>query len=228
MSAAITGAPSTFNTNLSDYCRPSGGSAVSFNFQGGQTSTWANNTIVSYSVVTLDFLCATGANCSTATFNFTNNIALGYDDPATYSSGGSAGGPKDVFCGPVCNGQSGLIGTINRANNLYYGIQGTCIAGVQTESAGGTITGEACGSPLFFAQPTGNGGTFTEAQLDGFNFNLTSSSPAKWAGVMVSGLTTDYAGNPYHNPPSMGALELLLSPLTLSGNMILSGAVAVH
>jgi hypothetical protein len=38
------------------------------------------------------------------------------------------------------------------------------------------------------------------------NFNLQAGSPAIGAGVNV-GLTNDYAANPVHNPPSIGAYE---------------------
>jgi len=43
------------------------------------------------------------------------------------------------------------------------------------------------------------------------DFTLTSASPAIWTGINV-GLTTDYAGNPVHNPPSIGAYEYFLHP----------------
>ena len=40
----------------------------------------------------------------------------------------------------------------------------------------------------------------------GGDYTPTAISPAKWKGVSV-GLNTDYAGNPTHNPPSIGAIE---------------------
>ena len=43
------------------------------------------------------------------------------------------------------------------------------------------------------------------------DFTLQPGSPAVWTGVSV-GLTTDYAGNPVHNPPSIGAYEFFLPP----------------
>lgn len=39
------------------------------------------------------------------------------------------------------------------------------------------------------------------------DFELTSGSPCKGAGVAISGLTTDYAGIAWGSPPSMGAYE---------------------
>jgi len=43
------------------------------------------------------------------------------------------------------------------------------------------------------------------------DFTSQSTSPAKWAGGEV-GLTTDYAGNPVHSPPSIGAYEYVGTP----------------
>jgi hypothetical protein len=200
MSQPIIGAPSTFNTNLSDFCRS--GSTISFNFQQGQTALFANNTFVSYAPSTFDFNCA-GSSCSTASMTLTNNIFLGYDNPTTYNSGGQVGGPG-LYCGPACNGDSTLLGTINRSNNSYYGIRGACQAGVATESLAGTISSETCNDPRFVGEPE----PFTdEAALDAYNFNLSSGSPAIGAGIPVSGLTTDYYGIIVPSPPSLGAIQ---------------------
>jgi len=54
--------------------------------------------------------------------------------------------------------------------------------------------------PLF----TNGSGTLSLAS----DFTLQSNSHAKWAGVDV-GLATDYAGNPVHNSPSIGAYEYI-------------------
>lgn len=43
------------------------------------------------------------------------------------------------------------------------------------------------------------------------NYTLTSSSPAKWAGLNV-GLTADCLGNPVNDPPSIGAYEYISKP----------------
>lgn len=43
------------------------------------------------------------------------------------------------------------------------------------------------------------------------DFSLQPGSPAVWTGINV-GLTTDYAGNPVHNPPSIGAYDLFIPP----------------
>ena len=49
--------------------------------------------------------------------------------------------------------------------------------------------------------------------MGGGDYHLQSSSPAKYAGTNV-GLSTDYAGNAWQNPPSIGALEFVSSSTT--------------
>ena len=46
-------------------------------------------------------------------------------------------------------------------------------------------------------------GSFSSAT----NFRITGASPCANAGVAVSGITTDFGGNNFQNPPSMGAWE---------------------
>lgn len=67
------------------------------------------------------------------------------------------------------------------------------------KSSGYDTVGSSTSDPLFVnATPS--------AASD---FMLRGTSPAKWAGVNLglSALTHDYAGNPVHNPPSIGAYE---------------------
>jgi Na+-transporting NADH:ubiquinone oxidoreductase subunit NqrA len=45
------------------------------------------------------------------------------------------------------------------------------------------LAGEQVANPLFVGQPTGAGSTFTEQELDNFNFMLTSGSPATGQGA---------------------------------------------
>ncbi len=208
LSQPFPGAPSTYNTNLEDFCRA--GSTISFNFVQGETALLANNTIVSYAPSTFDFQCG-AASCSTASMTLTNNIIVGYDNPATYPLGGQTGGPG-LYCGPACNGDaSGVLGTINRYNNSYYGIRGSCQAGVATESLSGTISGETCNNPLFVGEPEP---FTTEAALDNYDLNLSAGSPAIGAGVAVAGLTTDYNGVTMPTPPSLGAIQVAPALLT--------------
>ena len=70
--------------------------------------------------------------------------------------------------------------------------------------AAGTATGESCLDPDFVNEPA----TFaSEATLDGYTFTLASNSPARGAGVSVSGLARDYLGEARTSPTSLGALE---------------------
>ena len=63
-----------------------------------------------------------------------------------------------------------------------------------------------CVDPLFVAEPWGTGTTFTESELDNFNFHPTSGSPAIGSGIAIPGLTTDYYGVT-RATPSIGAVE---------------------
>jgi Putative Ig domain len=197
MSQPISGTPSTYNTNLSDFCRAN--DAMSFNFRQGGTTILANNTVVSYAPTTFDIQCwdapgegspgDTGAGCGSSALTFQNNLVLGYDNPGTYDQGGQVGGPGLFFIRDP-------LGTIVRNNNLYFGIGHgfTCPTG---------FAGEICQDPLFVSEPVWTG----EPSLDNFNFNLTAGTPAMGAGTYLPSLTLDYSGVHRPNPPSIGALE---------------------
>jgi hypothetical protein len=129
-----------------------------------------------------------------------NNIFLGYTNPNNpgYNSTTIA-----AFCYSACNGQLGTVDDTmwtTRTKNVWFGFaagSGNC-----------SYVGEICNSdPLFVNEPLQ---TWTSnSQLDPFNFSITSSSPAKYAGVAIGGLTNDYNGLPWHSPPSVGALEFV-------------------
>ena len=76
------------------------------------------------------------------------------------------------------------------------------------KSNGYDTAGSSTSNPLF-VNPTPSAAS---------DFMLQGTSPAKWAGVNLglSVLTHDYADNPVHNPPSIGAYEYNGST-TLSG-----------
>ena len=199
MSEPIPGIPSTYNAHLADYCRS--GDALSFDFNNNATGLLANNTIVSYAPTTFDIKCYDSASCANTTLTVNNNIVLAYDNSGTYNLGGQGGGPGG-YCGTSCNGSALPLGKINRANNLYYGFRGSCIAN-KPLFAPGTVTGEACLDPQFVNEPK-----FTrESSLDDFDFALSSTSPAKGASIAIPGLTKDYLGAVRLMPTSLGALE---------------------
>jgi hypothetical protein len=200
MSVALAGAPSTYNANLSDFCRA--GSTMSWNFRDGQTLFFANNTITGYSPSTFVIGCSTVGGCPNVVETFQNNIILGYDNPGTYNMGGQFGGPAGFYCQDNAGGPSQVncptwMGTWNRTNNIWYGMNTghfTCPT---------SYTGESCANPLLVNQPT-----FTSEQsLDNFNFDITPGSPAKGAGAYLPTVLLDYTGAVRANPPSIGAYE---------------------
>jgi len=96
-------------------------------------------------------------------------------------------------------------GTLTFDHNLYYGkpdqwgfqIGVTGMTFITWKNRGYDLVGSRIADPLFTNAPRGI-------------FTINSSSPAKWAGVNL-GLSTDYAGKPVHNPPSIGAYEYVES-----------------
>ena len=200
MSQPIPGIPSTFNQHLSDYCRAA--DALSFNFNNNANALLANNTVVTYAPTTFDIQCYDSQSCAGTTLTMNNNLVLAYQNPTTWNMGGQQGGVGG-FCIQTCNSSTLPLGTINRANNIYYGIRGSCIANRQMYSPG-SVTGEMCLDPQFNNEPA----QFTsEAVLDGFNFALASSSPGRSGGTTIPGLTADYLGATRQNPPTVGAVE---------------------
>ena len=125
-------------------------------------------------------------------------------NPATYPLGSQQGGPGAWYfqeAAPSGSTSGTVIGTINRSNNIYYGIGHgfTCPTGYANEK---------CVTPDFINQPSGRSTTFTPTELDNFNFNLSTGSPADGTGITYTGiLSVDYNGVKRPNPPSIGAVE---------------------
>jgi hypothetical protein len=200
MSVPLAGAPSTYNANLSDFCRAY--SAMSWNFRDGQTLFFANNTLTGYAPSTFVIGCSTVGGCPNVVETFQNNIILAYDNPGTYNMGGQAGGVAGFYCQDNAGGPSQVncatwLGTWHRSNNIWYGMNPghfTCPTG---------YPGESCANPLLVNQPT-----FTSEQsLDNFNFDITTGSPAFGAGVYLPTVLLDYTGAVRANPPSIGAYD---------------------
>lgn len=184
LSKPIGDISSSFNASLSDFCRANG-DGIQMALLDGGTLNFENNSIVGYSNVTLDFQCDS-SSCSSSSLIFRNNLIRGYVDP-NYNSGQT---PAFVYF------SSGLNFT-QRDHNLIY----------NERNSGCPATGyanELCVDPLLVSEPASMSG---ESTLDNFNFQLTSGSPAKGAGVAVPGLTTDYTGATRTNPPSIGAYQ---------------------
>lgn len=216
MQYAITGVPSGYNTNLADFCRS--GDTMPFQTQPFSNFLIANNTIVTYFPTIFDYDCVV-ADCTAAVVNIKDNNIFGLDNPATYSLGGQAGGPN-LLCGGSCNTHGNIDPPLTISHNNYYQLRNTpCAAG---------NPGDTCLSPLMVSQPTGNGGSFTNTELDAFNINLTSGSPLRGSGITYTGISSlDYFGNTQTVPPVMGAAVFFgsatpVTPTHLTGGVSFS------
>ncbi len=212
MAYPITGVPSTFNANLSDFCRA--GSNISLNFHSGGTITMSNNTFVTYFSTAFLIQAWEGAYADPlTTLNFQNNLVYGLQDalpPLNQDYGGNSGGIGGFFFNTSGN-PAEAISTNNRTNNLWYG--------VRSENCGSFPT-DVCADPLFVNPWSpclvsgGSGCTFTEPTWDALlptvtptpSYNIQSGSPAINAGVTCSGCpTTGYNGVAQTSPPTIGA-----------------------
>jgi hypothetical protein len=130
MSAPLAGAPSTYNANLSDFCRA--GSTISWNLRDGQTGNLSNNTIFSYGPVAFVLGCSTVGGCPHSTTTIQGNIILGYDNQSIYNNGGQAGGPGFLYCQDNTTNGTGVncaqMGIINRSNNTLFGLRSATLA----------------------------------------------------------------------------------------------------
>ncbi len=77
MSQPLPGAPPTYNKYLSGFCRAAG-NVFAFPTPKNSHLLIANNTVVAYSATVFDLACQPANTCGSTSFNFTNNIFLGY------------------------------------------------------------------------------------------------------------------------------------------------------
>jgi hypothetical protein len=207
MLAAITGAPSTFNTYLSDACR-AGGDGVGLNFLSGgtgETIQLYNNSIVSYGGTMIDVQIQGGGSCTGCVFSFQNNAVMGYTNP-NYNSGA----------------QPAMWNTVTPNSptyNLYYNLSSCPASG----------TGEVCTSPLWVGQPAT---PTTDSGLDNFDFYPTNPGSPLIHGGGGGGLTpsTDYFGIATTSPPVIGAVNAMVavSPVTIYGHPIFYGGLTIY
>jgi hypothetical protein len=182
-----------------------GGTSVS-----NSTLTVEHGTFIGYGGTVWDVPCQTGLNiagvpgqegvdtsfCAGVTFIYKNNIAQGWGSP-NYSA---------------AQMWDALLPTVEDYN-LFFGLNTTYGTGAHDLNA----------NTLFVSQPASP--ITAESQLDNFNFSLSGTSPAKAAGIPISGITTDFLGVPYNgSTPSMGALQFA-SPasVTMFGGKIIFG-----
>lgn len=120
------------------------------------------------------------------------------------------------------------ITSLAATNNIIYAATGGCTYNLVTQNTA-TINNNLIygpsGNPVYY-----NGASLSWAIWQGYgfdkagvnanpffidisvpNFHLLPSSPAIYSGVNM-GLISDYAGIPVHNPPTIGAYEVLSGP----------------
>ena len=134
MAYPITGAPTSYNANLSDFCRADD----AFPSTSGRETRRSSQTIRSstYAPTTFDISCW-DASAAQQHPQLLKQLVIGYDNPALYNAGGQAGGP-----GLFLHAREALpIGTINRNNNIYYGIRASSF------SCPTGYSGELCVNP---------------------------------------------------------------------------------
>jgi len=108
-----------------------------------------------------------------------------------------------------------IVQSGNSSHIVYdYNLYNTYANGLYVNGKAYTLTQwKALGENYDAHSPALADPLFTNAA--GGMYALTPSSPAKWAGVNV-GLTIDHAGNPAHDPPSIGAYEFAIpAPILL-------------
>lgn len=184
--------PSSYKTNLSsgDLCRAS--DQVVLALKNGSVTSFIHNTILGQNTTAFDIGCAGGITlCTTGTtIVFKDNLTIAYGNPLngnTFASGIflnglTSGGNVD----PFSNAGSAID------HNLWYQPHNGC-----PQSSFETNSFCPNTNPLLVNQT-----------VYAFNANLLVGSPAIGAGVATA-ISTDYAGNVFGTPPSMGALEFV-------------------
>jgi hypothetical protein len=218
-----TGNPSNYDTYTSpDACR-AGNNAITFQLLNGDTDDFSDNTVVSYSTTTYNFVCAYGQTCSTGTvFLFRNNISLGFEDPnnsnilpSGFYYGTYADDPNTwIQSDPFAN-----VGSIISHNSWYHTNSGAAGPGCPADSA--YETNYLCVDPLLT-----NESSINPTTLDGVNPLTTSGSPVVGQGITISGIPTDYYQVARPNPPTIGATEpavVTFPTARITGHAVIKG-----
>lgn len=214
------GAPVGFNNNLGNTCRASGDVFALSWGSSDRVEEFDNNTVIAGGATLFDINCSV-ADCSSGTKTLRNNVFIGYA-----VTGYNAEQLPGTFCYSDCNGTpnpSNESMWTARSNNTYYSFRSCPVSIFANE----TCTNPDLTTILSIAAPLAN-----EAfDYSAFNMMLPSGSASIGAGVMIPGLTVDYAGNPRPNPPSIGAYEFGLpptAPITFTGKIVISGKVTPY
>jgi hypothetical protein len=185
MAEPLPGASSGYNRFLTDFCRAAG-DVFSFNTGSNSTLLFSNNSTVAYSATIFDLDCRPKKTCASSHFVFRNNIVLGFQNPKY----------NDELPGLFYLNDSSV--KIEQDHSVFSNLRSKpCLLFGSSDSI--------CDSPAFVGQPPAKLGS--EAQLDHFNFHITSRSPAIGHAVAIQGITSDYYGNTRPAAPSIGAAE---------------------
>ena len=213
MAHPIAGTPGNYNAKLSDFCR-AGNQAVLMTAGHGTTTTIQHNTIEGKGALLIGYECdGSAGNCdATALIDLRDNILLGNPDPtrgnpgANYLSIIDNTYPTQAACAAAADGHhswitDGAVGCGNdvffnpgssNSHNVLFTVKDSC-----TDHNG---TGNLCLDP----------GLVDETVPDTGYPNLALSShggAAFQSGIALPNLPNDSTNKPFHNPPSIGALE---------------------
>jgi hypothetical protein len=189
MSQPITGTPSDYNTHLSDFCRAAGVQNSAGMLAGGNTQMiFEHNTLVGYTGTVMDMVCQDSSDNTVPPINCSSYSITAKDNIVLQFTNGGTATMWDVFTPTV------------EDYNIAYNLTSNPWTGSHSLYTNPTLVNQP---PTVLT---------SESQLDNFDFNILSSSPAKYAGVTIAGQTTDQAGNAWHSPPSMGGLEFAGTP----------------
>ncbi len=182
LSVPFPGAPEGYNAHLDLFCR-AGGDGIVFSVMDGGSYVFQNNSYVGYGATTYDFACDVHSHCTTPNVVFANNLHIGYKDTAN-GEYPAVFYPQNLPKNPFAA----------RGHDVYFRMR-SCPAG----------TDERCVDPKVVNMPPWTG----EATLDHVDLHLTAASPARSAGVVVSGMTTDFDGTarPSGAAPDVGAFQ---------------------
>ena len=213
MANAIPGTPSGYNATLSDFCR-AGNQPVLLTVGHNATTKFRHNTVIGNGALLISYNCdnTAGACDTTALVDLRDNILLGNPDAQrgnpganylivgddTYASAAACNAAPDRHHNWTTDGFVGCNndvfynpGSVN-SHNVYFNVKDSC-----TDHNG---TGNLCMDP----------GLLNEiVPAYGYpNLALSSQGGAAFqGGAALPNLSVDYAGNAFHDSPSVGALE---------------------
>lgn len=182
--------PTSYHTNLNDadLCRAS--DQLVFALKNGSTTTFIANTVTGQNTVGYDVGCAPGITiCTIGTvIKFQDNITIAYANPLNggtfaagwFENGLSGGGNSDPL---------GNSGSLMNHNIWFHQSTGCPQSSFDTP-------GSLCGTDPQLV----NQGVYT------IDPHLSGGSPAIGAGILTF-VTQDLFGNPYLNPPAIGAVQ---------------------